>query len=725
MISSTVSNETILDEHLITSLARLMDDRILKHDDTFGVFDQHGNINLTFNEQGVFHHDTRYLSKLAVRLNGETPILLGSAVRDDNAMLSVNMANRGVEAGETEGEGIRFGTLHIERSIYICGDCCYDSIRIRNYGSDAVNATLSIDFGADFRDIFEVRGELRSKRGEMHEPEVERGRVRLSYTGLDHLKRTTQLMWSPAPEELSGARAVYHLDIPGGQEISLRCTIAMQQGDEYPECIVHEDALALIIRECNLIQDRASRIITSNVEFNAWIYHSYADLNMLTTHMGNGHYYPYAGVPWYSTVFGRDGLIAALQTLWCDPELARGVLRFLAAHQAEDYDPSRDAEPGKIVHEMRRCEMAATGEVPFCEYYGSVDATPLFVMLAGVYYRTTADRETIEEIWPNILRALHWMEHDGDHNGDGFLDYKRQSEGGLVNQGWKDSFDSIMHADGELVQGPVSLVEVQGYAYAARRGAAMLARVLGHDDIARDLDARADRLRRRFDQMFWCEQIQQYALALDGHNRRCTVRSSNPGQCLITGIVPPHRARAVAETLMADDMFSGWGVRTLSTTSARYNPTSYHNGSVWPHDNSIIAAGLARYGFTEYALRIMTSLFHVSTWMQRHRLPELFSGFERQDKVGPVGYPVACSPQAWASGGVFLMLRAALGMSIDAPNRAVRLTRPTLPESIDEMWIEGMRIGDAMLDLALTRRNDTVDVAVLRQEGDVQVIVSR
>lgn len=718
-------NRAAFDEHYINSLARLMDDRTLKANDTFAVFDQHGNINLAFDEQGVFHHDTRHLSRLAVRLNGETPVLLGSMVRDDNAMLVVDMANADIESEEqSDGAGIRFGTLHIQRSIFLCGDCCYECMQIENYGADPVRATLSFEFAADFHDIFEVRGEQRSQRGEQHEARVERGRVTLGYTGRDDVTRSTVLIWSPAPDESSGSHAVFHLDIAGGQRISIRFTIAMQQGDEYAERLAHQDARSQVIRECSVIQNRACKIVTSNDEFNSWIDRSMADVNMMVSQVDDLHY-PYAGVPWYSTVFGRDGLIVALQMLWCDPAIARGVLRFLASKQATEVDSQRDAEPGKIVHEMRRCEMAATGEVPFREYYGTVDATPLFVLLAGRYYETTADLQTIREIWPNIERALHWIEYEGDHNGDGFLDYQRQCKHGLANQGWKDSFDSIMHADGELARGPVALVEVQGYAYAARRKAAMLARALGHDEAASALYERADQLKRRFDEMFWCEQLQQYALALDGGNRRCAVRASNPGHCLYTGIVPEHRAKAVADALMAEDMYSGWGVRTLSTTAARYNPTSYHNGSVWPHDNSIIAAGLARYGFTEQALRILKTQFHASTWMERHRLPELFCGFARQDMAGPVGYPVACSPQAWASAGVFLMLRGALGLFIDAPNRTVKLTRPAMPEFVNEMCIEGMRVGDTEVDLVLTRRGDTVNVAVMRQEGNVQVIVSR
>lgn len=717
------------DEHYIASLARLMDDRILKDDDTFAVFDQHGNINLVFDgEQGIFHADTRHLSRLTVRLHGESPALLGSMVRDDNALLIVNKGNTEFTMqrdSKDEQAKVRFGTLHIKRSIFLANACCYECMEIRNFGQDAVQAELEVEFGADFKDIFEVRGETREKRGDMQEPKVEHGRVTLEYEGLDDVVRRTVLSWSPPPDELNDSCARFKLNIASGQQMSINFTIRMVRDDEHNDVLSYEDARNQTLRRCGDLKSRACRIITSNDAFNGWIDRSLSDVNMMVSNVGDDMKYPYAGVPWYNAIFGRDGIIVALQMLWCDATIARGVLRFLAENQANEVDEQRDAEPGKVVHEMRRCEMAATGEVPFRKYYGTVDATPLFVVLAGRYYQTTGDLDTIREIWPAIERALHWMERCADRNGDGFVDYQRRSEHGLSNQGWKDSFDSIMHADGELATGPIALVEVQGYVYAARKLAAKLADAMGRHEQAEALRKLACALKKRFDEVYWCDQLQQYALALEAGEHRCAVRTSNPGHCLYSGIVPEHRAKAVADSLMADDMFTGWGVRTLSTTAMRYNPTSYHNGSVWPHDNSIIAAGMARYGFTSYALQIMMGQFHVSTWMQRKRIPELFCGFEQQSLSGPVGYPVACSPQAWASAGVFLMIGAALGLFVDAPNRQMKLTRPSLPEAIHQLRIERLRIGDATLHLALTRRDDTVDVAVLEQQGDVQVIVSR
>jgi len=696
---------------------------VLKHGDCFGVFDPRGNIVPgDASEEGIYHDGTRFLSRFELLLFGNRPLLLSSTVSVDDAVFDADLTNPDVLR---DGHiAIERGEINVHRSRVLWEGSCVERIRVTNFRLNRIDVPLAIRFDADFADVFEVRGTQRAKRGQRL-PDQNGDDYVMCYRGLDERERRSRVRWSRHPDKVDAGRAAFLLRLESKESATIVISVSYETDAEAPRSPAPiEKAFdhALSSTRARRVSHAASsgRVLSSSAMFNRWLVRSSADLQIMLTDTPHGCY-PYAGIPWFSTPFGRDGLITAYELLWVNPGIARGVLSFLAETQATSYDDAQDAQPGKILHEMRGGEMAALGEVPFGRYYGSVDSTPLFVMLAYAYYERTADREFIDRIWPNIGAALQWMETSGDPDGDDFLDYARKTDAGLLNQGWKDSHDSIFHSDGRTADGPIALCEVQGYAYAAWKGAARLAALRGDGRHAEQWSERAERLRDRFELTYWCEDLDTYALALDGSRRPCRVRTSNPGHCLFAGLVMPERAKRVSDTLMSDASFNGWGVRTVAAGERRYNPQSYHNGSIWPHDNAIIAAGVSRYGFTDAATKILTATLELSEAVDLHRLPELICGFTRRGRE-PTLYPVACAPQAWAAGAVYLMLAASLGIHIDAPARRISFSRGRLPESIDWIRLTDLKVGDASVDLQLERHPHDLGVTIIRREGDVEIV---
>jgi glycogen debranching enzyme len=695
-------------------------DQVLKHGESFAVFDRHGDILPEgMGEEGIYHRGTRHVSGLVLRLAGHRPLLLGSTAKRDNSRLAFDLTNTDLGRG---AQRLAHSSVHLSRTKVLWDGVCHERLVARSFAREPVRLILTLRFRADFADLFEVRGVHRSVRGR-HLPAVvsERGVV-LRYVGLDGVIRRTRISFSTAPMRIERGEADFELDLPDQRAVTIDMAIACETGRARRASAPGFDTASERARgTLTRLVRNATRVSSSNALFNDWLERSAADVAMLSSRTPQG-LYPYAGVPWFSTVFGRDGIVTALQTLWVAPQIARGVLGYLAAHQAAAVDATRDAEPGKILHEVRLGEMASTGEVPFARYYGSHDATPLFVMLAVQHWRQTDDVAFARRLWPHVERALSWMDRSGDLDGDGFLEYARSNERGLVQQGWKDSHDSMFHADGRMAIGPIATCELQAYAYAARMGASQLAALLGHRQIAREQARRAADLQRAFDAAFWDDELGTYVLALDGEKRPCRVRTSNAGHVLWSGIALPERTGHVAETLLSDSSFSGWGIRTVAAGEARYNPISYHNGSIWPHDNAIAAMGLASYGHHDEAARLLAGLFEASHTFDLARLPELFCGFTRRHGEDATRYPVACSPQAWAAGSVFMLLQAVLGLEVDAPARQVRFRHSQLPGFLDNLWVSGLRVGSASVDLEIGRQRMGVNVRVVRRRGDVEVI---
>jgi len=688
----------------------------LKQGDTFVVADALGDINGS--GDGLFFEDTRTLSQFRMTVGNEPPSLLGASLSQDGVVFRANLTNLPLPA--VEGHETRQGIIHIERTRFIWDDRMFERLEFSNYGGQELLLPLSFHFDADFRDMFEVRGSKRKQRGRAFDAEINEHSVIMRYHGLDDVLRQSAISFSTRPERLLADRAEFLLLLPRRGQQTL--FIEVGKKPKMPGRGRFRAAAARARFAMRSKRRHGASIHSSGRVFNDWLSRARADLALLTTDLPTGPY-PYAGIPWFSTAFGRDGVISALQMLWINPGLARGVLAFLAQHQATETSPFSDSEPGKIMHETRKGEMAVLRELPFGRYYGGVDTTPLYVYLACAYADRTGDMAFIDQLWPSLTAAAGWMDRATDRDPNGFVTYRRASQSGLSNQGWKDSYDSVFHADGRLPPGPIALVEVQGYVFAAYRRLAELAKRRGEMRRAEAWAARAEAMRRKVEDLFWMEDRKFYALAIDGEGQPCRVRASNAGHLLFANLPSPERAQCVAEQLMAAPFHTGWGIRTLAEDEIFFNPMSYHNGSIWPHDTAICAVGFARYGYRDHVIRLMSNTFEAAVQFDM-RLPELFCGFPRSPGEAPIGYPVACLPQAWSSGAAFMLLQACLATWVDGWRAEVRVEHPSLPIGIDQLTVRHMSVGEKAYDLAFQRFGDRV-IADLQtaDESDAPVIV--
>ncbi|MBE9128331.1 MULTISPECIES: amylo-alpha-1,6-glucosidase [unclassified Coleofasciculus] len=719
----------------------------LKDNDLFLITDTLGNINGSLEQDrqgrmGLFCHDTRFLSRLEIQIEGHSPILLNSNAGKGFA-ISVLCANPRIE------NHINAETIGVQRDIVLNG-ALFEEIQITNYNTTPVKFEFTLSFDADFVDLFEIRGYQREQQGKLLRlvqpkkqdtnvttqesadsdffpltPYLSSEELTLAYQGLDGSLIESRIQFMHRrPDYLKGYTAVWSLELEshGTQQLGYRLQPLTNNRPtssvETPGTLVQAKAAGLM--EEQAWRSAATQIRSDSKAFNQVIEQAEQDIYLLRQTWDKGKTIS-AGVPWFATLFGRDSIIAASQTLVLDPKLARATLKILAHYQGKVEDDWREEEPGKILHEIRLGEMARCQEIPHTPYYGTIDATPLWLMLYAEYYAWTHDTETLDQLWSNALAAMDWI--DRSLKESGYLSYQRRSKRGLLNQGWKDSGDCMVKRDGTLATGAMTLCEVQAYVYAAKIRLSELARTKKRLDLADQWQEDARSLKNRFNRDFWLQAEEFCALALDGEGNPVDSITSNPGHCLHLGIFSPEKAQSVAERLLAPDMFSGWGIRTLSSLSPAYNPMGYHIGSVWPHDNALIALGLRSHGYVEQALEVAQGLVDMTIQQPYHRPPELFCGYERTDGNEPVPYPVACSPQAWASGSIFQLLHMMLNLVPNAPHNELRIIEPSLPESINHLSVHNLRVGGTLVDLEFERSETTTACRVIRKRGNLRIII--
>ncbi|BAZ15358.1 amylo-alpha-1,6-glucosidase [Calothrix sp. NIES-4071] len=712
----------------------------IKDDDLFFVTDTLGNISGCGlgdgnPSMGLFCSDTRFLNRLELQIDGHSPVLLSSTA-DKGFSLSVLCTNPRID------ERLRPDTIGIRRELVLNG-ALFEEIEVSNYSTTTISFELSLSFDADFADLFEVRGHFREKRGRLlrlaegvssieaptHEEnqytEATEKSLTLAYQGLDGMVMESRIKFQHRqPDYFKGYTGLWRFELAPHEKQKLGYRINLLTNNKSSSTVsapvtLGQAKAAEMMEEQNWVS-QITHIRADKGIFNRVIERAEQDMYLLRQSFGKRKTVS-AGVPWFSTLFGRDSLITASQTLMLNPEIAKETLTLLAVYQGKLEDEWREEEPGKILHELRLGELARCKEVPHTPYYGTVDATPLWLMLYAEYYAWTHDGETLENLWNNALSAMEWI--DRNMRQTGYLSYHRRSKLGLANQGWKDSGDCIVNRKGELAYGSIALCEVQAYVYAAKLRLAEIARMKKRLDLADRWTDEARSLKMRFNRDFWMEDQDFCALALDGDGKHVDSITSNPGHCLHLGIFTPEKAYSVAERLRAPDMYNGWGIRTLSSLSPAYNPMGYHIGSVWPHDNSMIAMGLRSLGLIDQALEVFQGLVDMTSVQPYQRPPELLCGYERDGDNAPVQYPVACSPQAWATGSVFQLIQMIVNLVPDAPNNCLRVIDPALPESISHLSLHNLRVGPTILDLEFERSGNTTACRVARKRGNLRVVI--
>jgi glycogen debranching enzyme len=700
----------------------IRDVQVIKHGRAFLITDRLGDIPEGNQASlGLYYRDTRFLSRLELSVNDLSPVVLHSSTeRNYSQIVEVAYPITTVDPQGFE----RRDHLSVSRS-RLLADSLMEQIEVAHFGADRRPLRLSLEFDADFLDLFEVRGFERATPGQQQPTQVGHNSVVFGYRGADGEVRTTTLRFSPAPTSLSANQAVFEFDLEHGETSGVSMEVTAEVGTETAARRSYREVRESLEREYTGWRKRCTRFRTSNAQLSGFLNRAVLDLRMLLAEDDRGSPYIDAGVPWFSALFGRDSLITAYECLGVNPDLAWGVLRGLAALQGTQEDEWRDEEPGKILHEVRVGELAGIGEIPHTPYYGSVDSTPLWLVLLTYAYAWTGDLEAVQFLWPNALSALEWIDRYGDRDGDGYVEYAKRSPRGLDNQGWKDSWNAVVHPDGSLAEGPIALVEVQGYVYQAKKRMVTLARALGEDQLADRLEGEASELKERFNRDFWMDREGYFALALDGNKRSVPTITSNPGHCLWSGIVDEDKAARLARRLLSPGLSSGWGVRTLAARQKPFDPLGYHTGTIWPHDNALIAHGLKLYGFDAEAMRVIDQLVAAGMHFAYSRYPELFCGFSSEDAPLPVEYPVACRPQAWSSGAPLLMLRSYAGITADAPDGKLYILRPELPAWLERLEIAGMRVGRARVDLILSSRDGVTATQVPRKEGQLEVLIKQ